>query len=318
MPINTNNNGNLYYVTDPQSGQVGSPAAGNGQTNGLYYGTDPQSGQVGSPAAGNGQTITPTLYNDANQLVDPGLDDTWGGLYNGQAANPYYNYFFSGQDIKVFIDGTEDDPTYGNLPINGFMFTAEQQTQAFYGFWSYTMDALARGRRSVFGEFTIYSRSPDFMMQAIALSAKNRAANNGPIYDTNAPLSQDEANITQYWGNNLDPALTGGAVNLFSTAPIFNFVIVYGVQDISIGANASTGAQALQAQYQGYNGDDLMALNTNDRLVPASPDPKQMRIILDSVWLHQMNTQYDSTGQPIMETYQFHAKDIIYPTMSTS
>lgn len=247
-------------------------------------------------------------------FIDPNLDDVWGSLYNGQAPNPYFDYYFSGQDLKVQIDGIESDPVYGDLPINQFAFNITQKNMTFYGYNSYTYDAVARGNRIVNGTFSLYSRAPTYMMQAVALAAQNRS-NTGPVYDTyTIAMTEDDANLQQYWGNNLDPTVAINTVNLFSTHPPFSFVVTYGIQDVSIGSNTNITAQNLQNSYSALNGDDLLALDINDRIVPVNPQSNLMRLVLNDCILTSMQQVVGSDGVPLFEVYSFFGRDIVYPS----
>lgn len=74
-------------------------------------------------------------------IIDPDVDYKWAQLHdNTQTRNPYYDYFFSGEDIKVYIAEVGDDPEFGDLPIAQFAFQVSQMKQPLYGFWNYCVD----------------------------------------------------------------------------------------------------------------------------------------------------------------------------------
>lgn len=248
-------------------------------------------------------------------LDNPKLDEVWAGNYKGAAPNPYYDYFFAGQDIRVYIDGLWGDPNFSDMAIASLGFRVEQQTRPLYGYNDYVYRTVVKGQRIVSGNLAIYSRSPDYMMQAVAAAAQVRQDMTRSLNDNYiVPLTEDDANIQAYWGNNDDPINAGGTKpNLFSTHPPFSLVIIYGVQDVSLGSNASQDAQALKNYYSALAGDQLLNLDTNDRLVPTAVDSNQMRLVIDDIQLISMNTMYDPSGQPIVESYDFVARDIIYP-----
>ncbi len=49
--------------------------------------------------------------------------------------NPYFDYFYSGQDIQIKIEGVDEV-----LPIYSFGYVIEQKKQPIYGFWDYCVD----------------------------------------------------------------------------------------------------------------------------------------------------------------------------------
>ena len=104
-----------------------------------------------------------TIRNtDSEREFDPlheKLDMLWGG---GSSSDPrftnYYDYYFSGEDIKVYIDGLFS-PEY-ELDIAMFGFNVTQQKQPLYGFWSYNYDTVMQGTRIINGEITVFTRYP--------------------------------------------------------------------------------------------------------------------------------------------------------------
>jgi hypothetical protein len=250
--------------------------------------------------------------------MNPEIDNVWGSQYYSgpNGSSTYFDYYFSGQDIMVTIDGCQTDPNYASLPIQSLAYSVRQETMPIYGYNSYVYDALVKGRRSIFGTFHLLTRSPDYMIQALALAAYNRYQNlNSVPTGYAAPLSEDDQNLLTYWGNNMDASLQPGQYNLFSDHPPFTFMIQYGVQDISANQNIANQLNAAFAQSATLTNGGVT--NINDRLVGPDPTLQQyMVILLDGCQLINMETGYDTTGRPISEAYNFIAHDVIYPPPS--
>ena len=106
-----------------------------------------------------------------NILTD--LDLKWSSGYQRENVfSNYYDYYFSGEDIKVYIDGlfeAEDE-----LDIVSFAYSVRQEKQPLYGFWSYNYDAMMYGTRIISGEITIYSRYPQRMTNLLKKASYNR------------------------------------------------------------------------------------------------------------------------------------------------
>ena len=102
-------------------------------------------------------STNPGLGNK-NGTFDPlsaELDLYWsGGKTTGDPRfSNYYDYFFSGEDVRVYIDGLFDPKD--ELDIAGFGFLIKQEKQAVYGFWSYNFDAMMNGSRIITGQFSL-------------------------------------------------------------------------------------------------------------------------------------------------------------------
>jgi hypothetical protein len=128
----------------------------------------------------------------------------------------------------------------------------------------------------------------------------------------NAENKEDEKNITKYWANNKLDRLSADnqnsdSRNIFSSHPPFNFIIKYGTQE---------GSVTTQGRNQGTNSennfdvlDRIMATDYNERLVQKN-NSTAMNIVLQSVQLMNMGTTYSAGGQPLLENYQFFARDM--------
>ena len=251
--------------------------------------------------------------------LNPDIDLKWAGQVDDtEKFNSYYDYFFTGEDVKIYIDGLFD--AGDELDIASFAFNIVQQKTPLYGFWSYNYDVMMTGTRIVTGEFVVHSRYPGRMRDLLSKAADVRSS-----FYTDSPKSQiqsylrsdkesreDDKNIQKYWANSQldrlssDQAASSSKRNIFSAHPPFNFIIKYGSQEGSLTTvtrNKGTSSD------QGYDMlDRLMSLDYNDRL--SQTNIREMDIVLQSIHLTSMGTNYTPGGNPLMEAYQFIARDM--------
>lgn len=283
-----------------------------------YFANLQRLGTVGNPSAlvpansgSNSGLTTQNYYYRNDGVYDPNLDAAWGRSYNAQSnsgsdtSNTYYDYFYSGQDIIITVDGTEGDPAFKTLPIANFAFSVQQQKAPIYGFWSYTYDAVLRGTRLIQGQFTIATRYPNYMKDLIARAAQTREETSVRSYGYFKDLTEDDQNIEKYWGKNMDPSLNALGNSVYSVHPPFSFVITYGVQNVSV--------PGLDSRFEAFAGEDPWMLDTNERLMEADATHQYDRIILDACEIQSMETSFGSDGAVVGESYSFFARDIITP-----
>lgn len=255
-------------------------------------------------------------FGELLEVVDE-TDLRWGGYAKTGNPNNYWDYYFSGQDVKIYVDGTEEDPEFRHLPIQEFAFSVSQQKTPVYGFWSYTYDAIMRGQRIIGGQFSIVTRYPDYMKRLLEKAASVRAKGKSS-YRYYRDLTEDDRNIEKYWGKNLDPAYGQAGNHLFSAHPPFSFVIVYGVQNLSL-SSGDLDLQNRNAIYNSYRKGpsgpetDINPLlsDVNERLVESDTADQANRIVLEACELTQVQRAIGSDGAVLTETYEFLARDII-------
>jgi hypothetical protein len=260
--------------------------------------------------------------------LNPDVDLQWAGKVDDTAKfNNYYDYFFTGEDVKIYIDGLFD--AGDELDIASFAFNIVQQKTPLYGFWSYNYDVMMTGTRIVTGEFVVHSRYPGRMRELLSKAADVRAS-----FYSNSPTSQiqsylrsdketqeDDMNVQKYWGASQLDRLSSGAKpkpgyadsqnplmdrHIFSAHPPFNFVIKYGSQEGSLTTVVRNKGTGGEQEYDML--DRLMSLDYNDRL--SKTNIAQMDIILQSIHLTSMSTNYVPGGNPLLEAYQFIARDM--------
>lgn len=256
------------------------------------------------------------------------IDLVWAGQSSDRdnRFNNYYDYYFSGEDIKVYIDGL-----FGSeyeLDLASFAYSVRQEKQPVYGFWSYNFDAVMLGTRIVTGEFTLFTRYPRRMTDLLEQAAKVRVANASQREQKNSIVSkmypnsqllgstEDEKNIQRYWSySQLDRITSDPAVraaedrNIFSAHPPFNFVILYGLEETALTPYKSSKSEDYSMS---DNLDRMIHLDVNERMVKLDNVSTPMKIILQEVHLMNMSTAYTPGGQPVGESYQFVARDYYF------
>lgn len=267
------------------------------------------------PGTSPSDLIIPDSFDPLNEDIDL----KWAGKSNdSNKFNFYYDYFFTGEDVKIYIDGLFD-PT-DELEIASFAFNITQQKAPLYGFWSYNYDVMMTGTRIVAGEFSVYTRYPGRMRDLLSKAADYRAAfySDSPKGGIQSYLrsekenQEDDINIQKFWANSQldrlssDDSRSSDARNIFSAHPPFNLVLKYGSQEGSLTTVArnrgTTSDQNLEML------DRLMSLDFNDRLSQSSS--KEMDIVLQSIHLTSMTTSFSPGGNPLVESYQFLGRDM--------
>jgi len=262
------------------------------------------------------------------QSFDPlsnSIDRVWSGRSSDSdnRFNNYYDYYFTGEDVKIYIDGLFDPED--ELDIASLNFSIEQEKQPVYGFWSYNYDTVLLGSRIITGNVVLYSRYPRRMTELLEKAAKNRVINNPNSKTFNSTVSslypsvsssEDERNIEKYWAYSqldritVDPAAqSGGNTNhIFSAHPPFNLIIVYGVEETAISPLAALRDEDFAIS---NNLDRILLSDTNERSIKPGSSSNPMKIVLQQVNLVSMVTDY-SSNEPLREAYRFIARDIYY------
>jgi hypothetical protein len=280
------------------------------------------------------------MAGNRNERFDPlsdQLDLIWSGSPTSEknSFNSYYDYFFSGEDIKVYIDGLFSEEY--ELDIATLSYNVRQEKQPLYGFWSYNYDAMMYGTRIITGEFSVYTRHPRRITDLIEEAARARTQQPDPRKDNSLVKStlrnidygssssavrslQDEKNVQKYWAySQLDRISTDpfsknvvdSGKNIFSAHPPFNFIVLYGVEEVS-----TTAKDYLKAEDKVIesNLDRMMISDVNERLIKPNTNNQAspMKIVLQEIQLMSMTTTYASGGSPLVENYQFMARDYYF------
>ena len=269
---------------------------------------------------------------DGRDYFDPlnnSIDLEWGGSRSDDKFNNYYDYFFSGEDIKVYMDGLFDDSD--EMDIASRAYVVKQEKQPLYGFWSYNYDAVMLGTRLISGEISIYSRYPRRMTELLEKAAAARMESSNPnpsrsvmsTLGTDAARTDDELNIKKYWLNTeLDRVTSDPQMrtlldtadpnhNIFSAHPPFNLIIFYGTEEVGITNNSVITYDSTNAINGQLNSDRILATDYNERKTLRSMS-SPMKIVLQNVNLVSMTTSYQSGGSPLVENYQFIARDYYF------
>lgn len=251
-----------------------------------------------------GQDLSVAWWNPTHTKLFNQWASTFEQLSNN-FGNPYFDYFYSGQDVQVTIDGLTDSTDI--LPIYAFAYNITQQKQPLYGYWSYAYDAMLRGTRIVTGAFSIVATQPYLLTGLIGKAADLRSKTSDVSRYSIRQLDTDETNINQYWKRNFDNNLDVNQQHLFSIHPPFNLIIKYGLQETSaIDIDPSKRANELEAK---FGGSSPMMTDINERLVQNPSIADETKIILENIELVSKSVDYNSDGDPILENYTFIARD---------
>lgn len=266
--------------------------------------------------------------------LDSEIDRVWAGRASDTTNkfNNYYDYYFSGEDVRVYIDGLFDPED--ELDIGSFEFVISQEKQPLYGFWSYNYDAMLLGTRIISGSFAIYTRHPRRMTELLEKAAKNRATSGKMRYkdydrtsfssvistlSNDSFTSEDEKNIEKYWAySQLDRVTYSSGVdgkNIFSAHPPFNFVILYGVEEASITPFTAGMSEDIEIA---DNFDRMTYTDINQRTLRMDDLTSGMKIILQQVSLTNVTVMFSPGGVPLGERYSFIARDFYHSSTDLS
>jgi hypothetical protein len=235
----------------------------------------------------------------------------WGATYQKYASespNPYFDYFYSGTDVKIKVDGLDDSDF---LPIYSFGYQIQQEKVPLYGYASYTYDAMMRGVRIISGAFSLVVTEPHLLASKIGESAMRRAGTSQGRTSDMYSLKQydgDTQQVHKYWGKHFDSNITQSDQHLFSIHPPFNFLIKYGIQETSL--TASNPNSRINEVKEKFSNNTPLWQDVNERLSnPNDEKGLDHRILLENIELTSKSIQYDSSGDPLIETYSFLARD---------
>lgn len=255
------------------------------------------------------------IVTNRSKTIDPQLDATWGGATAGflgpdSSINPYYNYFFSGQDVSVTVDGTQGNKNFSQLPISGIRVEVSAPKMAIYGFWSYSYDAIAHGARSISALMEIYSPYPGYMTDLLQEVSRERMARTNEMYGNTAGLNTDDENTVRFWGGDNSNPQPGSTIDLFQQHPPFDLILIYGQQSVSISnPNQNTNQEI---------GNNPLFVDTNELLVENVNGNVGQRVILKSCQITQYSQAIGIDGAALSDLYQLTINDIIIPSHANS
>ena len=253
-------------------------------------------------------------------IVDPAVDSRWANAHvDSQAPNPYYDYYYAAEDMKVYVAELSGDPEFADLPIHELGFNVSQEKAPVYGAFSYSYDAVMRGTRIVSGSFTLVSKYPNYMNRLLTKAANAREANSGNLqdyYPRPPSWEEDDKNIKRYWSRHLDPAALAQGNSEWSIHPPFSLVVQYGIQNTS--ALINERGHTMDNRLTRYSGDQALMKDHNQRLVESRDSSHSDRLILDAIELMNVNRIFSPNSPVVMEQYEFMARDLIIPQKSTT
>lgn len=252
-------------------------------------------------------------------IIDPAVDNDWARAHmDSRAPNPYLDYYYAAEDMRVYVAETGSDPEFSDLPMHELGFSVTQEKAPVYGAFSYTYDAVMRGTRLVNGTFTLVTKYPNYMKRLLTKAADNRRENMDRLQDPYPrPQSwqEDDANIRKYWTRHLDPSAIAQGKTEWSIHPPFTLVVQYGIQDTSVvySPEMATNPTRRNRRLGVYesSGDTTLMRDHNQRLIESENDEHADTFVLDAVELMGVNRIFSPNSPVVMEQYEFMARDII-------
>lgn len=243
--------------------------------------------------------------------------DQWMGQYTGRPASVEYQRFssdfFTGSDVRIYFGDTWVDE------ITGLAFAVQEQVQPIYGYASYTYDAVARGSRSIQGQFSINFKESYYLhsvmnrleqkmkeQKSSGLQAKSGDGMYG-FYNDKITVDHlmksvtDDANFEKY-ATMYEKALWGEEDSL-SMRTLVNKRQSNSYFAPDSKPNLNKEGFTIMVLYGPEQGlKEMYASGTEDISRTAHS--------LTGVHITGVTQQIDSSGQPLQETYTFIAQDI--------
>lgn len=251
------------------------------------------------------------------------LDKVWSSGYQRENVfSNYYDYYFSGEDVRVYIDGLFDSED--ELDIVSFAYSVRQEKQPLYGFWSYNYDAMMYGTRLISGEISLYTRYPQRMTDLLKKASYNRMRKENKKINqrTISKINEDdEINLEKYWSMSQLDRITSeddslNKTNIFSAHAPFNFVIIYGAEEAALSPLGIMRDKDYSTEFD--NLDRMIMSDVNQRTIKPDNDVSAMKTVIQQVNLMNMSTGYTPGGQPVVENYQFIARDFYFSSADVS
>jgi hypothetical protein len=263
-------------------------------------------------------------------------------------VNPdvYYQHFYSGSDAFFYI--VDRTGRLIPIPIVSFAYGVSQEKVPVFGAWDYTFRGVARGTRIVRGEFSILFTEPNYLGQLLGMEDQpddTDASSPLRVVATSSEVANRDQLRSDIWGVTPD-----GTVNVHNS--VDDSVSVYNPEQVN-GRHAAypfgrsnyrmqPGMSA--ARYAGHSAFDILVSHGNnpdysfgdptafnrerwsasvyDHLkyvangfneVTGTDLRRSERVYIETVELMSSGIAYDTSGQPLLESYSFIARDVTTP-----
>jgi len=132
---------------------------------------------------------------------------------------------------------------------------------------------------------------------------------------------EDELNLEKYWSmSQLDRITTDDnsedPTNIFSAHAPFNFVIIYGAEEAALSPISLLRDRDYSRELD--NLDRMIVSDVNQRTIKPDNTTAPMKTVIQQVNLMNMSTGYTPGGQPVVESYQFIARDYYFSSVDVS
>jgi hypothetical protein len=258
--------------------------------------------------------------------------------------SPMYNNYYSGADVYIFI--VRKDKTLIPIPVAGFAFGISQEKMPIFGAWSYKYSVVADGTRIVQGQFSILFVEPNHIGRLLGHDESpdhEKEGVNDPIdlVDPDHDIQRRKDLKADIWGspdNHIEKAFVspsatidntynkkrresypfgrdGNPPALYAGHPPFDIMIAFGQNPIySNGRDISDIAEfSYEAWVKSTRDYMKMTEDMNDKNMF---DPVYSeRVYIEDVHLMNSGISMDTSGQPLIETYSFMARDVTTPNI---
>jgi hypothetical protein len=256
------------------------------------------------------------------------------------------NKYYSGHDVYVFVV-RDSDKKLVPIPVTGFQFGISQEKIPIYGAWSYTYDAVSDGSRIVQGQFSLVFTEPNHMGRLLSLAgdpdhnpSDSSITEALDLVDPDGSIKSRALKKSSIWGSELNdiekaflsPSSTnpsykgvqsrreaypfgskGSPEALYASHPPFDLLIAFGANPAYSQSQFGNDATSFDYEVWAKASRDYLKM-TEDMNERNMFDPVQSeRVYIEDVHLMNSGIAMDTSGQPLVETYSFMARDVSTP-----
>lgn len=231
------------------------------------------------------------------------IHDVQGDLW--RLVDRFDSVYYNGLDIRVYLDG------YRIEDAVGLVYEIREQVVPVYGYASYTYDRALRGQRIIEGSLTVIFKKPYALIDRVAAVAAARSADQESKGSAPAPRPRQEGRAAslidildwsseqrlRYWGP--ERAAAPDEEQLQRRLPLWY------KEQLTIRILYNDPAESKEREGK------LLALEREHVLTARERDSTYVLTEqLEGVQIVGVSRAIEDTGRPILESYQFLARDI--------
>lgn len=213
--------------------------------------------------------------------------------------------YWSGLDLRAYVNGLYLEE------LVGIQYALQESVTPVYGYGSYTYDIIMRGSRLVQGALTVNFKEPGYL-KALIMGEGPGTAGIIKSIDPGNVKAQDYAQtlgassyqrkqelMQNLWGD--EPA---------QTSPVGNEPL------LSRGYQDHTGFDLVLKFGENTGQQYMVNAEGNGKVTPRLASSRALTLI--GVQFQNVESMLDDSGKPVLESYQFIAKDIVYSVYDTN